>query len=96
MFGASLRDWRKRRDLSQEELARRAKLHRTYISDIERGARNLSLESMVRLARALEISVPALFPESSNEIGAPDAVPDDHTVVPVTDPRGKNPENQIE
>ena len=48
--------------LSQEELAERAELHRTYISDVERGARNLSLESITRLARALDISVSALFP----------------------------------
>lgn len=41
--------------LTQEEVAERAKLHRTYISDIERGARNLSLRSLVELARALEL-----------------------------------------
>jgi len=48
--------------ISQEELAERAELHRTYVSDVERGARNLSLESINRLARALDISVAALFP----------------------------------
>jgi len=47
--------------ISQEELAERAMLHRTYISDVERGARNVSLHSIERLARALEISLPALF-----------------------------------
>ena len=47
--------------ISQEELAERADLHRTYISDVERGARNLSLESIDKLARALEISMSALF-----------------------------------
>ena len=62
IFGASVKAWRKRRGFSQEELAERADLHRTYISDVERGARNLSLESMTRLARALDISVAALFP----------------------------------
>ena len=62
MFGASVKAWRKRRGYSQEVLAERADLHRTYISDVERGARNLSLDSMTRLARALEVSVAALFP----------------------------------
>jgi CheY-like chemotaxis protein/DNA-binding XRE family transcriptional regulator len=60
-FGANVKTWRLRRGISQERLAERAKLHRTYITDVERGARNLSLESMERLAIALEISLPALF-----------------------------------
>jgi two-component system response regulator len=47
--------------VSQEELADRAGLHRTYVSDIERGTRNPSLESIEKLAQALEISLPALF-----------------------------------
>lgn len=66
-FGTSVRTWRKRLGLSQAELAERAQLHRTYVSDVERGARNLSLESMTRLAQALRISVADLFPrEASN------------------------------
>jgi CheY-like chemotaxis protein len=47
--------------ISQEELAGRAGLHRTYVCDIERGARNVSLESIEKLARALEISTATLF-----------------------------------
>jgi transcriptional regulator with XRE-family HTH domain len=47
--------------LSQEALAERAALHRTYISDIERGARNVSLLSIERLARGLEVSIAMLF-----------------------------------
>lgn len=61
-FGASVKAWRKQQGFSQEELAERANLHRTYISDVERGARNLSLESITRLAGALEIPTAALFP----------------------------------
>ncbi len=40
---------------SQEELASLAKLHRTYISDIERGGRNVSVENIEKIARALKI-----------------------------------------
>src|SRR5882724_8201878 len=63
-FGATVRDRRTQLGLSQEKLAERADLHRTYISDIERGARNVSLESIEKLASALEVSVAALFPKS--------------------------------
>ena len=60
-FGVSVRTWRSRLGISQEKLGERAGLHRTYICDIERGARNVSLESIEKLARALEISVARLF-----------------------------------
>jgi CheY-like chemotaxis protein/DNA-binding XRE family transcriptional regulator len=60
-FGAAVKIWRNRLCISQEELAGRAGLHRTYISDIERGARNVSLISIEKLARALEISTATLF-----------------------------------
>jgi len=62
MFGTSVKAWRKRLCISQEQLAERAELHRTYVSDVERGARNLSLESITRMAHALNISVAELFP----------------------------------
>jgi transcriptional regulator with XRE-family HTH domain len=50
-----VRQRREQLGLSQDELAQRSGLHRTYISDIERGARNLSLKNLVRLAEALEV-----------------------------------------
>jgi two-component system, response regulator len=59
-FGTSVKSWRGKRGISQEELAGRAGLHRTYISDVERGVRNVSLESIEKLARALEIPVEIL------------------------------------
>jgi CheY-like chemotaxis protein len=60
-FGTSVRARRKRLAISQEELAGRAGLHRTYVADIERGARNLSLANIEKLAKALGISIPTLF-----------------------------------
>ena len=65
-FGTSVRRWRSERKISQEELAGRAGLHRTYVSDIERGARNVSLESIEKLARALDIPVSTLFSETDD------------------------------
>jgi two-component system response regulator len=63
-FGAAVRSRRKCLGFSQEALAGRAGLHRTYIADIERGARNLSLANIEKLALALELSIPALFSQS--------------------------------
>jgi len=60
-FASAVRWWRKKHGITQEQLAERADLHRTYISDVERGARNLSLESISKLAIALEVSVATLF-----------------------------------
>jgi transcriptional regulator with XRE-family HTH domain len=48
-------------NLSQEELAFRAGVHRTYLSDIERGARNITVTVLTRLAEALELKVSRLF-----------------------------------
>lgn len=64
IFGSTVKDRRTQLGISQEELADRAGLHRTYVSDVERGVRNLSLESIEKLARALEISVSTLFERS--------------------------------
>ncbi|HYG23393.1 MAG TPA: response regulator [Verrucomicrobiae bacterium] len=60
-FGGSVRVWRGRLGISQEELAERAGLHRTYVCDIERGARNVSLKSIEKLATALEVPLSTLF-----------------------------------
>lgn len=60
-FGETVKKLRNHLGISQEDLAERADLHRTYISDVERGSRNLSLENIERLAHALEVSVAAMF-----------------------------------
>jgi len=59
-FGDNVRARREAQDLSQEQLAERADLDRTYISGVERGVRNLSLISVVRIAKALKISASEL------------------------------------
>lgn len=61
-FGERVRMFRKTACLSQENLADLAEMHRTYLSGIERGERNVSLLNIIRLARALEIS-PSLLIE---------------------------------
>lgn len=60
-FGQKLREIRKQKKLSQEELSFRASLHRTYISDIERGSRNVSLENIEKIAKALGVSTKNLL-----------------------------------
>lgn len=60
-FGLAIRQRRQEIGISQEVLAERAGLHPTYIGDIERGARNLSLENIEKLAKALQISISDLF-----------------------------------
>lgn len=61
VFGENVRKRRRKLGLSQEELADRAELHRTYVGSIERGERNVSLENIVRLAAALEVKPAALL-----------------------------------
>ena len=55
-FGEAVRTMRRRRELSQEQLADAAGLHRTHISLIERGLREPSLETLVKLCRGLRVS----------------------------------------
>jgi transcriptional regulator with XRE-family HTH domain len=60
-FGRAVRELRKERRLSQEELGHRSGLHRNYIGGIERGELNPSLESIARLAQALATKPSELF-----------------------------------
>lgn len=60
-FGLAIKKRRNELRISQEELAFRSGLHRTYISDIERGSRNPSLDNIKKLTNALEISIAHLF-----------------------------------
>jgi predicted transcriptional regulator len=56
-FGIAVRKRRSELDISQEELAARAELHRTYIADIERGTRNVALINIGKIAKALELRI---------------------------------------
>jgi CheY-like chemotaxis protein/DNA-binding XRE family transcriptional regulator len=73
-FGATVRSLRYRLGLSQEKLAERAELHRTYIAGIEGGYRNVTLKSIVKLAHALEVSTADLLSppdENAHATGGP-------------------------
>lgn len=60
-FGERVRLLRAAAGLSQEELAERSSLHRTYISSVERGRRNISLANIYSIADALGIDIRELF-----------------------------------
>jgi ribosome-binding protein aMBF1 (putative translation factor) len=86
-FGAVVRSLRRGLGLSQESLAERADLHRTYISDVEGGARNVTLKSLERLARALEVSAATLLLQTGDSAMPPEVAgglhPSGHTLKPV-------------
>jgi transcriptional regulator with XRE-family HTH domain len=60
-FGFAVKARREELGLTQEDVAEKAGIHRTYLSDVERGSRNLSLVNVERLAVALEMSMAELF-----------------------------------
>jgi len=60
-FGKKIRDLRIERGLSQEKLAELANFHRTYISLIERGQRNIGLKNIVTLAKVFDKSLDELL-----------------------------------
>ncbi len=60
-FGATMRRFREKNGLSQEALALRAEIHRTYIGGVERGERNPTLLMIHRLAAALGVSAAQLL-----------------------------------
>lgn len=63
-LGKNLREYRLSRNLSQEALADEIGLHRTYIGGLERGERNLKLQSIERLADRLGVPPLSLFQEA--------------------------------
>ena len=63
-LGLSIKLARVRKELSQEELAELAGLHRTYIGMVERAERNITVINLVQIAKALDISLDKLFDNS--------------------------------
>jgi transcriptional regulator with XRE-family HTH domain len=60
-FGQKVREERAKLGLSQEELATRAGVHRTYIGMIERAEKNITLENIEKIAKALKIRIADFF-----------------------------------
>ena len=60
-FGKKVREIRVKQNLSQEKLATKAGVHRTYIGMIERAEKNITLENIEKLAKALEMKIKDLF-----------------------------------
>ena len=56
-LGETIRAYRKEAGLSQEKLAEKAELHPVYVSTVERGAKNISMDALVRIAKALKVRV---------------------------------------
>ncbi|GBR74483.1 transcriptional regulator XRE family [Candidatus Termititenax aidoneus] len=66
IVGCNIKRHRKKLCLSQEKLAERAGLHRTYIGGVERGERNITLDSLQVIAIALNIAPTKLIMETNN------------------------------
>lgn len=60
-FGQAVRERRLELGLTQEQLAHESGLNRSYITDVERGARNLALVNVARLVHALDMTIPEFF-----------------------------------
>lgn len=60
-FGQKIHDFRKERNLSQEQLAELAGLHRTYIGMIERAEKNITLCNIEKISKALKIDIKDFF-----------------------------------
>ena len=60
-FGDKVREERTKQNISQEKLAERAGVHRTYIGMIERGEKNITLENIEKISKALGISLDKLM-----------------------------------
>lgn len=64
LVGTRIRGFRKEKRLSQEELAEKCSLHPTYIGQLERGEKNHTIESVMKIANGLEIPIDQLLSTS--------------------------------
>ncbi len=60
-IGQRIKELRKQLELSQESLAYKAEVDRTYVTDVENGRRNVSVEILERLIKALDVSITEFF-----------------------------------
>ncbi len=60
-FGQRVRTLREAKGWTQEELAQKADIHRTYLGGIERGLRNVALRNIAKIAQAFELSLSEFF-----------------------------------
>ncbi|HBB67298.1 MAG TPA: transcriptional regulator [Elusimicrobia bacterium] len=60
-YGEHLKAFRKKKGISQEDLAFKSTIHRTYISEVERGRRNISIVNIAKIAKALNLSIKEFF-----------------------------------
>lgn len=60
-FGQRVQEFRKKRNLSQEQLADMAGVHRTYIGMVERAEKNITLRNIKKIAKALDVNIKELF-----------------------------------
>ena len=67
IFSRNIKSYRLERGLSQEQLAELSGLHRTYIGSVERGERNISINNIEKICKALNVDVTQLFSEIKND-----------------------------
>ncbi len=67
LFGENVRKFRRLLNISQEELAHKADLHRTYIGMIERAEKNITLVNIEKIANALEVKIEDLLKFSNGK-----------------------------
>lgn len=67
IFSRNIKSYRLERGLSQEQLAELSGLHRTYIGSVERGERNISINNIEKICKALNVDIIQLFSEIEND-----------------------------
>lgn len=66
-LGENIKKERIEKELSQEQLAEETGLHRTYISQLERGLRNPTITTLLKITKVLNVSLDALIKKNNNE-----------------------------